>query len=65
MDVKNFVFLDETWTKTNMASLYGRVPIGKRVMDFVPHGHWKMTTFLAALRHDGYRTKYKEQITPF
>jgi Transposase and inactivated derivatives len=53
MDVKNIVFLDETWTKTNMTPLYGRAPIGKRVMDFVPHGHWKTTTFLAALRHDG------------
>jgi transposase len=27
--------------------------MGKRVIDFVPHGHWKTTTFLAALRHDG------------
>ena len=36
-----------------MTPLYGRAPIGKRVMDFVPHGHWKTTTFLAALRHDG------------
>ena len=63
MDVKNIVFLDTvlvgcnsfvaTWTKTNMTPLYGRAPIGKRVMDFVPHGHWKTTTFLAALRHDG------------
>jgi transposase len=23
------------------------------VIDHVPHGHWKTTTFLAALRHDG------------
>jgi len=22
------------------------------VIDYVPHGHWKTTTFLAALRHD-------------
>ena len=62
-DCKKLVFLDAvlagcnfsvaTWTKTNMTPLYGRVLIGKRVMDFVPHGHWKTTTFLAALRHDG------------
>jgi len=26
--------------------------IGKRVIDHIPHGHWKTTTFLAALRHD-------------
>jgi len=36
-----------------MTPLYGRAEIGKRVVDFVPHGHWKTTTFLAALRHDG------------
>ena len=53
VDVERLVFLDETWTKTNMTPLYGRAEIGKRVVDFVPHGHWKTTTFLAALRHDG------------
>ena len=36
-----------------MTPLYGRAEIGKRVIDYVPHGHWKTTTFLAALRHDG------------
>ena len=36
-----------------MTPLYGWAEIGKRVIDFVPHGHWKTTTFLAALRHDG------------
>lgn len=52
-DWENFVFLDETWTKTNMTPLYGWAERGKRLIDFVPHGHWKTTTFLAALRHDG------------
>jgi transposase len=36
-----------------MTPLYGWGERGKRVMDYVPHGHWKTTTFLAALRHDG------------
>jgi transposase len=36
-----------------MTPLYGRAERGKRVIDFVPHGHWKTTTFLAALRYDG------------
>jgi len=36
-----------------MTPLYGWAERGKRVIDFVPHGHWKTTTFLAALRHDG------------
>ena len=36
-----------------MTPLWGWAPRGQRVIDFVPHGHWKTTTFLAALRHDG------------
>jgi transposase len=46
------VFIDETWTKTNMAPLRGWAPCGQRLIAKVPHGHWKTTTFLAALRHD-------------
>jgi transposase len=46
------VFLDETWAKTNMARRYGRCAKGRRLVAAVPHGHWKTTTFLAALRHD-------------
>ena len=30
----------------------GRAPRGKRLIDKVPHGHWKTSTFLAALRND-------------
>jgi transposase len=47
------VFIDETWTKTNMTRLYGRAPRGHRVVDAVPHGHWKTSTFIGALRCDG------------
>jgi putative transposase len=46
------VFLDETWTKTNMAPLRGWAPMGRRLRAKVPHGRWKTMTFLAALRHD-------------
>jgi transposase len=46
------VFLDETWTTTNMARRYGRSARGERLVAAVPHGHRKTTTFLAALRHD-------------
>jgi transposase len=46
------VFIDETWVKTNMTRLYGRAPRGKRLVDAVPHGHWKTTTFIGALRCD-------------
>ena len=45
-------FIDETWTKTNMAPRRGWAPLGMRLATKVPHGHWNTTTFLAALRHD-------------
>ncbi len=35
-----------------MARRYGRAPRGERVVAAIPHGHWKTTTFIAALRHD-------------
>jgi len=47
------VFIDETWTKTNMAPLRGWSRRGTRLIDKVPHGHWRTLTFLAALRCDG------------
>lgn len=53
IDPNRFVFLDETWVKTNMTRLYGRCPVGQRLIEYVPHGHWKTTTFLSALRADG------------
>jgi transposase len=53
LDPRKFVFLDETWTKTNMTRLRGRAPRGQRLIDHAPHGHWQTTTFLAALRVDG------------
>jgi transposase len=46
------VFIDETWTKTNMAALRGWSPRGTRLSAKTPHGHWKTMTFLAALRCD-------------
>ncbi len=52
MTPERLVFIDETWTKTNMARLRGRGPRGQRVIGSVPHGHWKTSTFLAGLRHD-------------
>jgi transposase len=46
------VFIDETWTKTNMAPLRGWAPCGARLPAKVPYGHWNTMTFIAALRHD-------------
>jgi transposase len=47
------VFIDETWAKTNMVRLRGRCKRGTRLIDTTPHGHWKTSTFIAALREDG------------
>ena len=52
IDPSRLVFIDETWTKTNMAPLRGWAPRGQRIKAKVPHGHWQTMTFLAALRHD-------------
>jgi len=35
-----------------MATLRSWAPCGTRLTAKVPHGHWKTTTFLAALRYD-------------
>jgi transposase len=53
LDPNRFVFLDETWVKTNMTRLYGWGPADRRLVESVPHGHWMTTTFVAALRADG------------
>ena len=36
-----------------MARRYGRSPRGERCRAPVPHGHWKTTTFVGALRLEG------------
>lgn len=36
-----------------MTRRFGRSPKGKRLVDKIPHGHWKTTTFIAALRLSG------------
>src|SRR5450631_769768 len=51
IDPTRLVFIDETWTRTNMTPLRGWAPRGQRLQTKAPHGHWKTTTFLAALRH--------------
>ena len=52
LDAGKLIFIDETWTKTNMVRLYGWAPVGHRLVDAVPHGHWKTSTFIAGLRQD-------------
>ena len=50
MDLEKLVFIDETWTTTNMTRRYGRASRGKRCIGSAPQGHWKTTTFVGALR---------------
>jgi len=51
-DPKKLVFIDATGTSTNMARQRGRCRRGARLIGRVPHGHWKVTTFVAGLRSD-------------
>lgn len=53
LDPDRLVFIDETWAKTNMTRPRGRSLCGTRLIAAVPYGHWKTTTFLAALRTTG------------
>src|SRR3954469_22107516 len=39
--------------KTNMTRRYGRSKCGQRLVAAVPHGHWRTTTFVGALRCNG------------
>jgi transposase len=47
------VFLDESGAKTNLTRLRGRAQRGKRVYASCPHGHWRTTTMIGALRVEG------------
>ncbi len=53
VDADKLVFIDETGASTKMTRLYGRAPRGQRLLAKAPFGHWKTTTFVAALRRDG------------
>ena len=52
-DASRLVFIDETWVHTAMTATRGWAPRGQRCVAGAPHGHWKSTTFVAALRCDG------------
>ena len=53
IDIHRLVFIDETGASTKMARLYGRSQYGQRCVAALPHGHWKTTTFVGALRPTG------------
>lgn len=53
MNAEKLVFIDETWTSTNMTRRYGRAPRGRRCLGSAPYSHWQITTFVGALRRSG------------
>ena len=55
IDPRRLIFIDETWAKTNMTRLRGRAPVGERLIDKTPHGHWKTSTLIGALDARGLR----------
>src|SRR6185437_9246141 len=56
VDPDKLVFIDETGASTKMTRLHGRAPRGRRLFAKAPFGHWKTTTFVAALRRRGLGT---------
>jgi DDE superfamily endonuclease len=58
LEASRLVFIDETAVTTKMTRLYGRAPIGERLVGKVPCGHWKTLTLVAALRVDGVAAPY-------
>ena len=53
MNPERLVFIDESGASTKMTRAHGRCPRGERLVCAVPYGHWKTTTFIGALRHEG------------
>ena len=54
IDPAKVVFIDETWANTNMTRTYGRSELGTRLVEKTPCGRWQTTTFLGALRAEGF-----------
>lgn len=53
LDPARLVFIDETWTATNMARTHGRCLKGERLRKVLPHRHRKTPTLVAELRNTG------------
>jgi len=50
---QRLVFVDESGASTKMTRLYGRCPIGRRLVCPVPQGHYQTTTLIAGVRLRG------------
>jgi transposase len=47
------VFVDESGANTKMTRLYGRAPLGQRLLARGPQGHYQTSTLIAAVRWCG------------
>lgn len=56
--VSRLVFMDETFVSTTLTRPYGGCPRGQRLTGTAPHGRWKTTTCLAALRVEGFTAPF-------
>ena len=53
IDPSRLIYLDESGATTTMTCTHGRAMRGERVVDEVPHGHWSVTTMMAAINLAG------------
>jgi transposase len=53
IEPERLVFLDESGATTEMTRRYGRAPLGERIREATPAGHWKTLTLLGAMSKDG------------
>jgi len=53
LEADKLIFLDETGVPTDMTRRYGRSKRGTRCVAHAPRGHYKNSTLIAGLRHDG------------
>lgn len=53
LEPARLIFLDESGATTTMARPRGRAAAGERVVAEVPHGHWSITTMIAAINLTG------------
>jgi transposase len=53
LDPAKLIFLDETGTSTAMVRTHARCKRGDRLLDYAPHGYWKIATFISGLRLSG------------
>ncbi len=51
--LERLVFIYETSLNTKLVKTTGWAPVGQRLIDYAPFGHWHTQTFIAALRCDG------------